>query len=77
MRKRFFWARCLMRNNGSPDIELIHRFRHMDEARTWVETMEVTEKDFAELIPATHPEVRRIQRRMAQGEELNFPMEIN
>ena len=68
MQKRFFWA--------AQDIGifqcLIHRFRTEKERDDFVSQDRGT---FGSL-KATDPEVRRIQRRIAAGEDVQFPVEV-
>lgn len=72
MKKHYFWA--LWR---SPDGLFLVRFRSDKERQEWMKDMKKTNpKHIWYPIIAAHPEVRRIQRRMAQGEEITFPVEV-
>ena len=72
MKKRYFWAK---RTDRSPHLQtetvFIHRFRSIGERAAWL-----TDGDWVDALPATDPEVRRIQRRIAAGEEVTFPVEV-
>lgn len=50
------------------DGDQLFRFRSRIEREKWGH-----DKTF---VSATHPEVRRIQRRMAAGEQITFPVEV-
>jgi len=73
MRKRYFWAKRTVSNGpGESCSTFLLRFRTMEARQVWMD-----KTDWAEVIGGEDPEVRRIQRRMAQGEQITFPMEIN
>jgi hypothetical protein len=66
MEKRYFWV---LWENG--DGRHLMRYRNQrDQFAAIVNTWG------GKAIPATHPEVRRIQRRIAAGEVVEFPVKI-
>lgn len=75
MQKRFVWIKGWRTNNEGIDFAYIHRCRSLKD-------FEEQNKDhklglwWCKSIPATDPEVRRIQRRLAAGEQITFPVEI-
>jgi len=70
MQKRFVWA-IQLKN----DRRLLHRFSWVSSFWLWLEEPHSGETRFR--FNADTPEVRRIQRRIAQGEQITFPVEIN
>lgn len=66
MRKQYFWV------IREIDVKWLTRFRSEADRRYWLEDFHLT----ARAIPGTHPEVRRIKRRLAAGEQITFPVEI-
>lgn len=66
MKKRYFWG-AIFSERGTT----LYRFRTMDERNKW-ESFHLE----GEVLQATDPEVRRIQRRIAAGEEVSFPVEV-
>jgi hypothetical protein len=68
MKKRYFWGQ---------QENLIYRFRTEDERNQWYRDERVNwQNPLCHLLPASHPEVRRLNRRMAAGETLTFPVTI-
>jgi hypothetical protein len=77
MEKRFFWAA-----QKAQDKILVIRFRSEAERMGWIQNGTDMvgwgiPPIYRIVLNATDPEVRRIQRRMAQGEQITFPVEIN
>jgi len=72
MKKRFFWARQEV-SHGPGELwsVFLHRFRTMEDRQLWMDKIM-----WAQVIGGEDPEVRRIQRRIAQGEQISFPVEI-
>ncbi len=68
MRKQYFWAL----QEIEVDKSLIHRFRTQGERELFV-LQDLT--TFC-AIGGDDPEVRRIKRRLAAGEQITFPVEI-
>ena len=68
MQKRYFWAI----QEISREQSLVSRFRTEREREEFISQDRTT---FGPLL-ATDPEVRRIQRRMAGGERIEFPVEV-
>ena len=66
MKKRYFWS-AIFSERGT----MLYRFRTLGERLRW-ESFHPE----GEVLPATDPEVRRIQRRLASGEEIEFPIEV-
>ena len=72
MQKRYFWAQRTERSSYlQTETVFIHRFRSAGERAAWL-----TDGEWVDPLPATDPEVRRIQRRITAGEEVTFPVEV-
>ena len=56
----------------------VHRFAFLDDLRKWIDEIgkQTTEGEWRHQLYATGPEVRRVQRRIAGGEDLAFPVEV-
>ncbi len=80
MRKQYFWA---IQKNHDEGTCLIMRFRTEGERDSWVDNFAfapviVGIKDVERHpVAGTDPEVRRIKRRIAAGEAIQFPVEID
>ncbi len=74
MKKRYFWALGFDRTGGKT---LLVRLRNKQERQFWLESHQGLWPHTWLSIHAAHPEVRRIQRRMAAGEQITFPVEID
>ena len=68
MQKRYFWGLEAVRGR---DTRYVHRFRTGEERKQWS-----LGNLYHSHLSATDPEVRRIQRRLAAGEEVIFPVEV-
>lgn len=66
MKKHYFYG---METKG--DKITISRFRDLGTANAFVSVSRTRE-----VIPSTHPELRRINRRIAAGEQITWPVEI-
>jgi len=74
MRKQWFWG--LHNKDGLENIcgpRFIHRFRTDRDRAEWLNGMHRQRKDLL----GCDPEVRRIKRRIAAGEVVTFPVEID
>ena len=69
MEKRFFWALQIITVPVAK--QSIYRFRTEKKRDEWVR-----QSHHRRHLGATDPEVRRIQRRIAAGEEVAFPVEV-
>ena len=70
MQKRYFWA--IWETKGGA---LLYRFRNEDYRRTWFASCQPTNY-IIRYVTGNDPEVRRIQRRIARGENIQFPTEV-
>jgi hypothetical protein len=70
MRKQFFWA--IKHHAGA--LRWVFRFRTRRGRDNFLNATPAGDRD--EGVPGTHPEVRRIKRRLAAGEAVTFPVEI-
>lgn len=66
MRKHYFWAK-----ETKGEKTTIFQFRSYGEANTFVSVSRARA-----IVLSIDPEVRRINRRIAAGEQLTFPIEI-
>ena len=66
MQKRYFWGA----EYGVRGTKL-YRFRTKEEREVWL----VTNQE-GEPVEGTNSEVRRVQRRMGEGEKIEFPVEV-
>jgi hypothetical protein len=73
MKKRFFWAVMI-----SPTRATIFRFRTEKERTQWLRLVDKNDhpNTTKEELDSRHPEVRRLNRRLAAGEVITFPVEI-
>jgi len=71
MRKQWFWAKHFQPQEVAGTLEFINRFRTREERNHWVRCDMHRER-----ARGTHPEVRRIKRRIAAGETITFPVSI-
>ena len=57
----------------------VHRFAYLDHLRNWIDEIgkQTMEGEWRHQLFATGPEVRRINRRIAAGEEVQFPVQID
>lgn len=73
MEKRFFWGKRTQRSVFLlTETVFIHRFRSIGERSAWL-----TDGGWVDSLSANDPEVRRIKRRIAAGEDLQFPVEVD
>lgn len=58
--------------------KIVHRFDYLDNLRAWIDEIgkQTMEGEWRHQLYASGPEVRRIQRRIAAGEEVVFPVEV-
>lgn len=70
MRKCYFWA---MTQIG--EHKKFYRFRSAAERLEWSRSRVGLQAPIT-FITGTHPEVRRIKRRISQGEQITFPVEV-
>lgn len=75
MKKRYFWAIAANWGDGKEslvkDSLFLFRFAYGKDRHDFLESHVATS------IKATHAAVRRINRRLAQGERIVFPVEID
>ena len=76
MKKRYFWAL-----QKGQDKVLIIRFRSEHERTGWIQNATDAQgwglpPIYRIAITGTDPEVRRIQRQIKQGENIQFPTEV-
>ena len=71
MRKRYFWA-----FQEINEVKYLWRFRSVDDRRKWFASRQPTNYPI-EYPNGSHPEVRRINRRIAAGESITFPVELD
>lgn len=71
MKKRYFWL--YYENELGVFVDC---FRSEMDRRNYLEELKESGVLSASEITALHPEVRRIHRRMAAGEQIKFPCEV-